>query len=76
MEKDVFVHIKQVIIDAPALLSPNYGKDLLLYTITLNSSIAIILMHKDVEENERPICFMSVGLHGSELNCPAIDKKS
>lgn len=75
-ENDVFSCIKQVIADAPALFSLDYGKDFLLYTFTLDSSIAIVLTQKDVEGNEKPIYFMSVGLQGSELNYPSIDKKA
>jgi len=34
------------------------------------------LTQKDAEGNEKPIYFMNVGLQGSELNYPSIDKQT
>lgn len=73
-EKDVFSQIKQSIANAPVLFSPNYGKDFLLYTFALDSSITTVLTQKGVEGNKRPISFMSTGLQGSNMNYLSIDK--
>lgn len=42
-EKDDFPQTKQTIVDAPSLFSLDYCKDFLLYTSSLDSSIAFVL---------------------------------
>lgn len=75
-EKHAFAQIKQVIVDAPTLFSPNYGKYFLLYTFVADSSITAVLTQKNVEGNECPIYFTSAGLQGPEINYPAFEKQA
>jgi len=73
-EKDAFSHIKQAITEARALYSPYFS--FLLYTFASDTSLLVVLMQKDDQDNEQPIYFMSDSLQGLELNYLAIDKQS
>ena len=63
-EKDAFDRLKKANTKAPALYSLDFNKDFILYTFTSYSSLAIVLTQKDSQDNEWPIYFMSVSLHG------------
>lgn len=65
-----FQRIKEAIREAPALVSPNFGKEFLLYTFASNVSYAAILTQKNDNGNEVPISYMSCNLQGAELNYP------
>jgi len=62
MEKDAFAHIRQAIAEAPTLYNPKFNKDFMLYTITYDTSLNVIVTRKEDQDNEQPISFMSVGL--------------
>jgi len=74
MENNMFSHIKQAIVEAPTLYIPNFSKDFLLYTFASNTSLFVVLMQKDNQNNERPIYFMSASIQGPKLNYPTIEK--
>eukprot|EP00253_Pinus_taeda_P004886 PITA_04886 len=46
-EKDAFSHIRQTIVEALTLYNLNFNKDFLLYTFTSDTSLEVVLMHKD-----------------------------
>jgi hypothetical protein len=58
------------------LRSPDFSKDLFLYTFASDQSLVSVLTQKDDDNNEAPISFMRTNLQGVELNYPAIDKKA
>lgn len=74
IENNAFNTIKQVIVEEPSLITPNFDKEFILYTFASHSSWAIVLIEKNVENVDVPIFFMSLGLHGAELKCHDIDK--
>jgi hypothetical protein len=49
-EKNIFVHIREYIEKAPALMSPNFDKDFILYTFSSETSYVTILTQKNHEE--------------------------
>ena len=76
LEKEAFKKIKHAIAEAPALQSRDFSKIFILYTFTLDSSLAAVIMQKDSNNDERPISFMRTGLQGAELNYPKIEKQA
>jgi hypothetical protein len=58
------------------LRSPDFGKYFFLYTFASDQSLAIVLTHKDDDNNESPVSYMSTNLQGVELNYPTIDKQA
>jgi len=67
-EKEAFELIKQSIINAPALNTPNFSNHFTLYTIASNSSYAAVLTQLNNHNLEAPISFFSSNLQGAELN--------
>lgn len=61
--KDAFEKIKEPIATAPALISPNFGKEFLLYTFAFDVSYATTLTRKNFDDVEIHISFMSTGFH-------------
>ena len=76
VEKNAFSKIKTSIAHAPSLKIPNFEKDFILYTFASDDSLAVVLTQKKDGGDEYPISFMRTGLHGAELNYPAIHKQA
>ena len=76
VEKNVFSKIKTIVAHAPSLKSLDFDKDFILYTFAYDDSLGAVLTQKEDEGDEFPISFMSTGLHGAELNYPAVDKQA
>lgn len=74
-EKNMFSHIKQAIVDAPALYNPYCSKDCFLYTFSYNTSLFDVITQKDDQNNEKPISFMRDSLQRPRVNYPTMDKK-
>ena len=63
--KKAFQRIKEAIVEAPALVSPDFDNEFLLYTFTSDVSYATILTQKNDKGNEVPISYMSSNLQGA-----------
>ena len=74
-EKESFIRIREAIAKAPALVSPDFRKVLILYTFASNISYAVVLTQKNQQEDEVPISFLSSHLKGAELNYHEVDKQ-
>ena len=75
-EKEAFELIKQSIINAPALNTPNFSNHFTLYTIVSNSSYAAVLTQLNDHNLEAPISFFSSNLQGAELNYSQVEKQA
>jgi hypothetical protein len=60
----------------PALMSPYFCKDFILYTFAYDIAFKVVLTQKNDEGNEFPNAFMSYGLQGVELDYPKVDKQA
>eukprot|EP00253_Pinus_taeda_P029494 PITA_29494 len=67
-EKEAFELIKQSIINALALNTPNFSNNFTLYTIASDCSYAAVLTQINDHNLEAPISFYSSNLQGAELN--------
>ena len=68
IQRDAFSKIWKSITEAPALMSPDFDKEFILYTFSTDFSYVVVLTHKQVEDIEIPILFMSSTFKGAELN--------
>eukprot|EP00253_Pinus_taeda_P017021 PITA_17021 len=75
-EKEAFDSIKQSIINALALNTPNFSNHFILYTITSTSSYAAVLTQINDHNLEAPISFYSSNLQGAELNYLEVEKQA
>eukprot|EP00253_Pinus_taeda_P031606 PITA_31606 len=75
-EKEAFDSIKQSIINAPALSTPNFSTHFMLYTLASDSSYAAVLTQINYQNFEAPISFYSSNLQGAELNYSEVEKEA
>jgi len=73
-EYEAFNLIKQAIINAPSLATPNFPEPFILYTFSSDRSYAMILTQVDQEKEKAPISFFSSNLQGAELNYSDVEK--
>eukprot|EP00253_Pinus_taeda_P027681 PITA_27681 len=76
VEKEAFDLIKQSIINAPSLITPNFSNPFTLYTIASSSSYAAVLTQLNDHNLEAPISFFSSNLQGAELNYFDVEKQA
>ena len=76
VEKEAFDLIKQSIINAPALNTPNFSNRFTLYTIASDSSYAAVLTQINDHDLEAPISFFSSNFQGAELNYSEVEKQA
>lgn len=74
--KRAFQEIKEAITNTPVLISPNYSKTFFLYSFALDHSIAGVLTHRDDNQDERPIAFMSFPLRDTTLRYSTLEKQA
>ena len=67
-EYEAFNLIKQEIVNAPSLATPNFSDPFILYTFVSDRSYAAILTQENQDKTEAPIAFFSSNLQGAELN--------
>lgn len=73
-EHEAFILIKQVIINAPYLATPNLSDPFILYTFASEKSYAAIITQANQDKVEAPITFFSSNLQGVELNYSTVEK--
>eukprot|EP00253_Pinus_taeda_P012670 PITA_12670 len=76
VEKEAFDLIKQSIINAPALNTPNFSNHFILYIIASDSSYATVLTQINDHNLEAPISFFSSNFQGAELNYSEVEKQT
>ena len=73
--KESFDKIKEAIVEAPPLQSPNFNMEFILYTFASDHLIATMLTQKSEVGEEFPLSLMSIGIQGAKLNYPTIEKQ-
>jgi hypothetical protein len=69
-----FEVLKCALTSAPLLQPPNYNKYFLLYLVTIESTIGMVLVQEDDLLEEHVIYYLSRGLVGPELNYSHVEK--
>lgn len=75
-EHEAFNLIKQAIINAPSLATPNFSDPFILYTFASDRSYVAILTQANQEKAKAPIAFFSSNLQGAELNYSDVEKQA
>eukprot|EP00253_Pinus_taeda_P036245 PITA_36245 len=73
--KQAFEGIKTALTQAPALTSPQFDKDFIIFSFASEHSIVVALLQKDHQGNEKPIAFFSRALRDAPLKYQIMEKK-
>jgi hypothetical protein len=60
--------------ESPVLVSPNYDKEFLILSFSLEHIIAIVLLQKNEENQEHPIAFFRKALRDVESRYSSMEK--
>jgi hypothetical protein len=69
-----FKKIKDAIVTAPVLVSPDYSKDFHIFSFASKDTIVGVLLQKNDQNMEQPIAFMSKELRDEELKYSTMEK--
>jgi hypothetical protein len=61
-EKSTFQRIKQALVEAPVLASPDYAKYFFIFSFASEETIVVVLLQKNGEGHEQPIAFFRKSL--------------
>lgn len=75
-EHEAFNLIKQAIINAPSLATPNFSDPFILYTFASEKSYAAIITQANQDKSKAPIAFFSSNLKGAKLNYSNVEKQA
>lgn len=71
-----FEAIKQAIMEAPTLISPDYTKEFYIFSFASYDTLAAFILQKNDEGLEHPVAFFSKTMRDVELRYDLIEKKS
>ena len=71
-----FEYIKDVISQAPVLISPDFSRDFIIFSFASHDTIVGVLMQKDVNDYEHPVAFIMKVFRDSELNYSINEKQA
>lgn len=75
-EYEAFNLIKQAIVNATSLATPNFSDPFILYTFPSDKSYDMILTQANQDKVEAPFSFFSSNLQGAELNYFDVEKQA
>ena len=71
-----FESIKKSIMEAPTLISPNYSKELHVFSFASEDTIAAVLLQANEESSKHPVAFFRKNLRDAELRYDIIEKQA
>jgi hypothetical protein len=71
-----FEQVRKALIEAPVLISPDFTKDLYLFSFASEHTIAAVLLQKNSEGYEQPIAFFIKALRDAALNYNIMEKRA
>ncbi len=75
-ERETFDLIKQAIMSAPSLTTPNFSNHFILYTFASQTAYVVVLTQLNDQQIEAPISFFSSNFQGVELNYSEVEKQA
>jgi hypothetical protein len=74
--RNSFDLIKKALTEAPILISNDYSKDFLIFSISSIDIVAVVLLQRNVEGLEQPISFFSRALRDAEIKYDMMEKQA
>eukprot|EP00253_Pinus_taeda_P029668 PITA_29668 len=74
--KQAFESIKTALTQMPVLTSPQFDKDFIIFSFASEHTIAVVLLQKDDQGNEKPIAFFSRALRDAPLKYQIMKKQA
>eukprot|EP00253_Pinus_taeda_P006226 PITA_06226 len=74
--KQAFESIKPTLTQTPVLTSPQFDRDFIIFSFASEHTIAVILLQKDDQGNEKPIAFFSRALRDAPLKYQIMEKQA
>jgi hypothetical protein len=74
--QEAFNNIKGDITTIPVLISPEFQRDFIIYSFSIETIVAFVLTQKNTKGEELPISFMRKNLHDYELRYSELEKKA
>ena len=74
--KQAFESIKTALTQTPVPTSPQFDRDFIIFSFTSEHTIAIVLLQKDDQGNEKPIAFFSRALRDAPLKYQIMEKQA
>jgi hypothetical protein len=71
-----FEQIKQALVDAPVLISPDYSKEFFIFSFASNDTLVVVLLQKNSDGMEQPISFFSRALRDVEVRYDIMEKQA
>lgn len=74
--KNYFHSIKEAIMTAPILISPDFDKEFYIFSFASKDTIAAVLLQKNDEGHEQPVAFFSKVLRDVEVKYEPLEKQA
>eukprot|EP00253_Pinus_taeda_P026706 PITA_26706 len=74
--KQAFESIKTALTQTPVLTSPQFDKDFIIFSFAFEHTIAVVLLQKDDQGNEKQIAFFSRDLRDAPLKYHIMEKQA
>ena len=74
--KKYFNAIKEAIITTPILISPNFDKEFYIFSFSSKDTIAVVLLQRNVDDQEHPDAFFSKVLRDAEVKYEPLEKQA
>eukprot|EP00253_Pinus_taeda_P004841 PITA_04841 len=74
--KQAFESIKTALTQTPVLTSPQFDRDFIIFSFASEHTIAVVLLQKDDQGNEKPIIFFSRALRDAPLKFQIMEKQA
>jgi len=74
--KHSFNAIKEAIMTAPVLISPDFAKEFYIFSFASKDTIAAVLLQRNVDDQEQPVAFFSKVLRDAEVKYELLEKQA
>jgi len=74
--KTTFHRIKQALVESHVLVSPDYAKELFIFSFASEETIVVVLLQKNEEGHDNPIVFFRKALRDVELKYEILENQA
>jgi hypothetical protein len=73
--RNSFNQIKRALTETPMLISPDYSKEVLIFSFASYDTLVVVLLQRNTEGLEQPISFFSRALRDAEMRYDIMEKQ-